>query len=209
MTDMDLWEQWFNGNVNVGTVLVAAPGVEKPAIKESVVLLIEHDEIGWTGLILNKQKTRNTETLIRHDGGPDLAFEMDFVDPASKEVTQVKGGHHFVVRKSQVPLPPPATEIFNGLYVQPARLADALEIAEKDEKCKIYVGCVMWSNEQLKAEVGLHVWEISPNIKGNKVVFTNSQKMERLWQTLFTKVNTNRPDMLMGLKPAQAQKCIC
>jgi putative transcriptional regulator len=140
-----------------GKFLIASPGMLDPNFSETVVLLLEYDETGALGLIINWP----TELLASHVL-PEIEGLAE--DPHSVFI----GGP---VRRGQITLlvqtdeaPEEGRHVFEKIYFSSSGDLLARLASEKDSdmQYRLYLGCAGWGAGQLDAELARGGWRILP-----------------------------------------------
>jgi len=157
-----------------GHFLVAAPKLVDPNFFHTVVLMIQHNEEGAFGLVLNRPLETTVEEMWRA-----VADE-----PCAVEGTLCQGGPcegplmvvHKEVEYSEI-------EVTAGVYFCTRK--DAIErfIAESATESKFFAGYAGWTAGQLEAEVEEGSWMTLPATAG--AIFGDA---ERLWSSLVRKL---------------------
>lgn len=168
-----------------GKLLIAAPVLTDPNFHKTVVLLIQHNEQGALGLVLNRPTTTTIcdawEQLseapclsqeVLHMGGPCEGVLM--VVHTQGDVSQIEVGPqlHFTTEKEDVQW--------------------LLETGSAPTK--FFVGYAGWSASQLDAELETGVWLVAP--AHSEHVFGDSA---RLWTVLLRRVDPTLS--ALGLNP--------
>ncbi len=165
-----------------GYLLIAAPELLDPNFVRSVVLMVQHNEQGALGLILNRPTSKELQELWSEVGtepcnvtgpvylggpvpGPIMAIHA-FPDLAEM---QVLDGVFFAARKDHL---------------------DKL-VLRTDLPCKIFVGHAGWGPGQLEDELKLGGWLTAPAAMGD--VFYDG---EDLWARLVKKGRKPLPEIL-------------
>ena len=156
-----------------GSLLVAKPTVEDFCFKRSVTVLVDHDEEGSMGVMVNKP-TRFTLNEIMPDlecnaqiplylGGPVGTNQLFFVHTLGKEAI------------------PDSEQLAPGLFfggnfdLMKLFLANGHDI---NEKVKFMVGYSGWTSGQLDNEVNRHNWAV---LKGDIAQLVMSDDNETIW----------------------------
>ena len=156
-----------------GSLLVAKPTVEDFCFKRSVTVLVDHDEEGSMGVMVNKP-TRFTLNEIMPDlecnaqiplylGGPVGTNQLFFVHTLGKEAI------------------PDSEQLAPGLFfggnfdLMKLFLANGHDI---NEKVKFMVGYSGWTSGQLDNEVNRHDWAV---LKGDIAQLVMSDDNETIW----------------------------
>jgi putative transcriptional regulator len=142
--------------VTVGSVMVSKPFWQDDTYKRSVILLLEHDQNGSAGVIINKPST-----LSIHDALPDLNILYPLFFGGPSEIKTVSYIHNN-------PNVPEAIHVGNGMYWG----GDFDEVVKMISEYKLDIrlikfcaGFVHWAPGQLEAEIQEDKWwidEISP-----------------------------------------------
>jgi putative transcriptional regulator len=135
-----------------GNLLIASPKLRDPNFFRSVILLIQHDENGSLGLILNhplkvsvqdawKQLSQSPCELggTLHRGGPCEGVLMAL---------------HTDIEASDI-------QVIDGVYF--SRAKDAIEqVVSHAGSARLFVGYAGWSPGQLEAEISDGAWLLAP-----------------------------------------------
>jgi putative transcriptional regulator len=137
-----------------GRVLIAEPGLMDQYFKRSVILIVEHNEEGTVGYVLNNLIDINIQEFI-----PDF--------PSFKAVTSIGGpvspnSIHFIHTLGH--LVPNTTEVVEGLFW--GGDFDALKTLIEQGKLtprqiKFFVGYSGWGKDQLANELKENSWVVS------------------------------------------------
>ncbi|MGE0760475.1 MAG: YqgE/AlgH family protein [Pirellulaceae bacterium] len=157
-----------------GHCLVASPSLKDPNFYRSVVLMVQHDESGALGLILN----RPTGSSIR-----DI-WEMVSSEPCACDSPIYLGGPvrgplaavHQDRDRSDL-------EVVDGLYytVDEKSLGELLQSSA--DTYRIFVGYAGWAPGQLESELEAGGWLTTP--ANRQEVFSEPA---RLWQTISRRI---------------------
>jgi putative transcriptional regulator len=136
-----------------GHLLVATPQLQDPNFARTVLLMIQHDQEGAFGLILNRPIDKNVQDLWRevgsspcHNvqpvylGGPVPGPLMSLHAKPSFGEIEIVSGVFFAAKKQNL---------------------DAL-VLEDLPTCKIFVGHSGWSAGQLENEIEEGAWRSTP-----------------------------------------------
>jgi putative transcriptional regulator len=153
-----------------GKVLVASPTLLDPNFAQAIVLIVQHDENGAMGLVLN----RPLETTVQE------AWTQVSAVPYPNESPLYQGGPcegplmvvHRDAARAQI-------ELCNGIYLSSD--ADAVKALVSDDAgpLKFFVGYSGWSALQLESELAEGAWQVAEMPAGE--VFETS---EDLWVRL-------------------------
>lgn len=135
-----------------GKILISTPDISGDIFSRSVVLIIEHNEAGAFGLILNKKNSQMSGKfrdffdfkIEVYDGGP-VENEKVFFIVKGKKVTELY------------------IDISNDFYVTEdvENIISAVLSGELDiQNVKIFSGYSGWSSQQLENEVQRKMWTV-------------------------------------------------
>lgn len=173
----------------VGKLLVSSRGLGDPAFAQSVVLLINYDQHGAVGLMIN----RRTQEPISH-----ILKDVDTAKRGSDPIYiggPVELDAVFALLKSQKK-PDEATSVVGGVYLVSAKspLEKALAAGSGEGDVRVYLGYCGWDGGQLENEVRLGGWWIFDASTG--VVF--DPHPDTVWSRLITRTESEvaeaRPD---------------
>lgn len=150
-----------------GKILISTPDVSGDIFSRSVVLMIDHNENGAFGLILNKKNSEMSRKMNNIFGFPVEVYEGGPVEN-DKIFFIVKGN--------------PVTEVFDeigeGFYITEDIQKIVAEIIEgrlQLSHVKIFSGYSGWAAQQLESEIHRKMWTVvdvynldytSPNDQG-------------------------------------------
>ncbi|KPH98559.1 UPF0301 protein yqgE [Actinobacteria bacterium OK074] len=160
-----------------GRLLVATPALADPNFDRAVVLLLDHDEEGSLGVVLNRPTPVDVGDIL--EGWADLAGEPGVVfqgGPVSLDsalgVAVIPGGTD---RAERAPLGWRRVHGAIGLVdleTPPELLASALG------SLRIFAGYAGWGPGQLESELGDGAWYVVESEPGD----VSSPAPERLWR---------------------------
>jgi putative transcriptional regulator len=155
-----------------GKFLISAPHLTD-IFRRSVIYLVEHNESGSVGFVLNKPMKYNIDEVI--DDFPEFPSKVFLGGPVQTELVnflhktpgKIEGGY----------------EIQNGIYWggnfdSLKVLADAKSINPDD--FKFFVGYAGWSPNQLEDELKENSWYVADAYE--EFIFSNEP--EKLWQNI-------------------------
>jgi putative transcriptional regulator len=171
-----------------GCFIVAAPALPDPNFRETVVLMLEHDdEEGSLGLVLNRpgpiavglfcaglgiQWQGKTEAAV-HLGGPVQPMIGWLLHGEIKDADESR-------------------EIMEGIFVSNSRETLELVAGNTDVKRRLFAGYAGWAPGQLRSELHQGVWftgEADPGL-----VF--ARKPEQIWRQAIRNMGIE-PDFLV------------
>jgi len=136
-----------------GQLLLASPELHDPNFARAVVLLVQHDENGAMGLILDRPMTATVREAMEaslgrefdvqgflHQGGPcDSPLMLLHADPDQSQIEVIEGVHFTAER--------PKIESILDNASMPA---------------KFFLGCSGWAPGQLENELEVGSWIVVP-----------------------------------------------
>jgi putative transcriptional regulator len=140
-----------------GKFLVASRELNDPNFAESVILLLDYNENGALGVIIN----RPTDIALT-----ELLPEVKALQKR-KDIVYIGGpiARHMVMLLTQTPKPPQdAQKVFADIYLlsQQSELDRVLQSDGKRTRLRAYVGYAGWAAGQLDMEVARGSWLIVP-----------------------------------------------
>jgi putative transcriptional regulator len=178
-----------------GKVLIASPSLQDPNFARSVVLIVQHDENGAMGLIIN----RALETTVGE------AWTQVSSVPYSNDDPLFQGGPcegplivlHKDANKGQM-------EVYDGIFLSSD--ADAVKSLVDDvaDPMKFFVGYAGWSAMQLESELAEGAWQVA-EINSNLILSTPGE----LWEELQKRIKAIGKSMVQtAMRPAVDPKLI-
>jgi putative transcriptional regulator len=136
-----------------GHLLIAAPGLSDPNFHQSVVLMIDHDDQGALGLVLNRPLNKTIgEIWHQVHAGEKLGSKapVHWGGPVAGPLVAV----HQLQAFAEV-------EIMPGIYFSTHKkwVGKALK---QSADLRFYLGCAGWSPGQLEEEIAEGAWGILP-----------------------------------------------
>jgi putative transcriptional regulator len=139
-------EGWM---IDTGSILLAKPFWQEEEFRRSVILIMEHDEKGASGIILNKLSTLSVKDILP---GIRLYQPVYYGGPTDKHIVS------FVHRIDTLP---GKIQITEGLYIG----GDVEKVKElihrnkiKGSDVRFLAGYVSWDAGQLEAEINEDKW---------------------------------------------------
>lgn len=168
-----------------GHLLVASPKLRDPNFFRSVILLVQHDERGSLGLVLNKPM----EMTVRK------AWKQLSQSPCQIEGYLHKGGPcEGVLMALHTDIEASDVEVTEGVHFSTTK--DALEhiVGHGGGSVRLFVGYSGWSPGQLENELSEGAWLTMP--ANNTSVFDSNQHK---WEQLFRAIG--RESLLQWMDP--------
>jgi len=158
-----------------GHFLIASPHLGDPNFYRSVVLMIQHDEQGALGLILNRPTERTIAQmweLIDEDG-----------QCTDQQVVYVGGPVNGPLLAVHTDPDCAESEIVEGVYFASSRPALTRVILESPGPRRLFVGYAGWAAKQLEGELEAGGWLTHAATRDE--IFSNH---ERLWNRVASQV---------------------
>jgi putative transcriptional regulator len=161
-----------------GMFLIASRGLVDPNFSESVVLLLEYDDKGALGLIVNRPTDLQLTDLL-----PDIDELKERTDVVYVGGPVSKNRIVLLMRSDQHPRE--AGRVFADTYVSSSMktLKHAVALSREGGTFHAYIGYAGWGPGQLDGEVARGDWHISPAEEG--MVFDRAS--EEIWPELIEK----------------------
>lgn len=174
---------------HTGRLLVAAPQMEDPNFLRSVILVLDHDEDGALGVVLNRASSITVlETLddwVELAASPPVVFGGGPVEPTA--VVALGAARLGAV-------PDGGTAILDRVRL--VNLEEDPVLAAADlERIRLFAGYAGWSPEQLEQEIDQGAWYPVDAEPGD--VFTSEP--DRLWHAVLRR--QARPLRLLATYP--------
>ena len=135
-----------------GKILISTPDVSGDIFSRSVVLMIEHNENGAFGLILNKKNADVSDSLL-----DILGFKVDVYEGGPVENDKI----FFIVKGK--PVNEYFLDINEEFYLTDDAETIVTEIFENrlsTEDIKVFSGYSGWAAQQLESEINKKYWTV-------------------------------------------------
>ncbi|MBW8362768.1 MAG: YqgE/AlgH family protein [Kaistella sp.] len=155
-----------------GKILISTPDIAGDIFSRSVVLVVNHDENGAFGLILNKKNDSMSEDLNEVFG-----FNVDVYDGGPVENEKI-----FFINKGEK-ITDDYSEITDDFYLTEDLQNVVTAIIEKRKdvsEIKVFYGYTGWSPMQLENEVSKKLWTV---VDVYNLDYTSATD-ERLWKNI-------------------------
>ncbi len=136
-----------------GQLLIASPHLADPNFRQTVVLMVQGDDDGTLGLILNRQSDKRISELW------EAIFERGC---ATDEVLRVGGPVFGPLMALHTREEFAELEILPGLYFSTDKDHLASLIEENLEPFHFFVGNAGWAQKQLAEEIAQGAWHLIP-----------------------------------------------
>ena len=166
---------WAEPTPAVGTMLVASPTLAGSGFSQSVVLLIQHDENGTMGLIINQPTQTSALEML-----PEVESLQGYTGKLYIGGPVAPWGVIMLVQGDDAP--DNAYPVIEGIYTSgdQALLQDLINTAGGDARVRLYAGHAGWLPGQLDAEILRGSWRVIP--ARQELVFSNTPL--ELWKSL-------------------------
>ncbi|MGW8313066.1 MAG: YqgE/AlgH family protein [Desulfuromonadales bacterium] len=158
-----------------GMLLVATEHLPDPRFHNGVVLLIQHDNQGSAGLVLNRNSSLTLDKVLPQGTSlPGPGSTLSYGGPLEPQTLLA------LVKIRNLP-PEPADEVMRGIYVTGLGvLAEWPDFAREVVAYRAFTGYAGWAPGQLERELQHGDWQIVP--ADEESVFT--AEGEKLWDRL-------------------------
>lgn len=157
---------------HTGRLLVATPMLADPNFARSVVLVLDHDEAGALGVVLNRPTELPVQAVLprwaQAVADPALLFTGGPCQPeAGLGVARVVGAG-----------PPPAVKLLAGEYGLVDLDADPADVLGPVVGVRVFSGYSGWGSDQLEAEIAEGSWLVVDVVPSDLL----GAAPERLWR---------------------------
>lgn len=158
-----------------GDFLVATRDLEGSFFAESVILLIQHDDLGTVGLIINQPSDVGLAAML-----PEIRSLVEFDGKLFIGGPVSTYGIMMLVQSDVVPAE--SQHIFGNVYASGSRelLLDMLNDQAMLSQIRIYAGHAGWFPGQLDSEIARGSWEVLP---GDESMVFSVDPLE-IWKNL-------------------------
>ena len=171
-----------------GVFLVANPVLQDPYFKKSVILLINYNKNGATGLIINKPSNYLLSTALPNFREFKKSKDVLYIGgPLKKNIP------FFLIKTKEVPKK--STKIIDNLYCSHhIRVLSDLGLKKKSiNEIRTYSGYAGWISGQLELEILRGSWKVvNADVE---MIFEKSS--EEIWNELLKNKKENLPEGLM------------
>ena len=153
-----------------GNLLIAEPSIIGDInFNRSVVLIVDHNELGSVGFILNKKLNYSTSELI-----PDLKYNFPIYNGGPVEKENLYFIHCIPELISN------SLKIINNIYWGGDfnRIIELINNEEiKSNQIKFFLGYSGWNETQLKSEIDSASWILEEDEINRNLIFSNSDNV--------------------------------
>ena len=166
-----------------GQFLIAAKHLRDPNFFKSVVLMLEHNEHGAMGLVVNRPSSVTVaQVLSKHFDIPetgDVVFMGGPVEPGNLFILHNSDDHEFSEE-------PPVAGVFVGCSKEIFQaVVEAAAEGDESARFKVFSGCAGWSPNQLESEINRGDWflhEASPEFVFHREPYEVWDELTRRYQ---------------------------
>ncbi|MGO9113043.1 MAG: YqgE/AlgH family protein [Thermoguttaceae bacterium] len=168
-----------------GQLLLASPQLLDPNFVRTVVLLVQHNDMGALGLVINRPTGKTVQELWKQVGdSPCESQEPVYLGgPVSGPLMAI----HTAGELAEV-------EVVQGLFFA-AKKQNLDELVRRNERFKLFVGHSGWGPGQLEGEIEQGAWRAIP-IKLEDVF----DATDDLWQRLMQRTAAGVLPEMLGIK---------
>ncbi len=163
-----------------GRFLVASRSLHDPHFARTVVYLLQHDEQGTLGLVINRTLKITLGEALPGTELPNLGVHrLRYGGPVSS--------HHIIMLLRSVDSPPHAIPILDGIYASNNMgLLQQLDTANKPaEELRLFMGHAGWEAGQLQGELRRNDWFVIPG----DVAMVFGVDPAKLWDRLINRLD--------------------
>jgi putative transcriptional regulator len=159
-----------------GQFLVASPHLPDPNFFRSVVLMVQHDEQGALGLILNRPTNTTIRELWKNLTGEECSSirHVDRGGPVEGPLMAL----HTVAESAD-------SEVIPGVYFASREEFLRKVVHEAERPCRVFLGYAGWGAGQLESELEVGGWLTAPATV--EEVFGDSGD---LWRSVAAKIGS-------------------
>jgi putative transcriptional regulator len=158
-----------------GQLLIAAPALLDPNFKQAVLLLVQHNDEGALGLILNRPTTTPIKKIWPQISESECKSEQHL--QAGGPVQGPLLAMHTNPAWSE-------DEVFDGVYITSDREHLDHLLAKGEEPMRLYAGYAGWGGGQLEREIEEGAW-LSANPTYDHIFQTH----RNLWEKLIKQIS--------------------
>jgi putative transcriptional regulator len=156
-----------------GMFLIATRDLTGSGFSESVILIIQHDENGTMGVVINKPSDFDLTTIV-----PEVTDNVDSLLYLGGPVAT--NGIMLLINSADALSD--AVHVFGSIYASGSRdlLVELVEKSNLESSVRFYAGHAGWSPGQLDNEIDRGSWQVAP--ASEQVLF--SEEPLNIWQQL-------------------------
>lgn len=155
-----------------GKILISTPDISGDVFSRSVVLVVEHNENGAFGLILNKKNPEASERMLHTFGYPVEVYEGGPVE--TEKIFFIINGEKVSASSIEI------NENYNLTEDKHAVINALIDGKIEQENVKIFTGYSGWAALQLETELKAKMWTI---VEVYNLDYTSSND-QNLWKNI-------------------------
>ena len=161
--------------------LIARDQIHDPRFRDRVILLIQHDEQGSAGLVVNRSSRLPLESVLAKESQlPAKNKTLSYGGPVEPKTLLA------LVKVRSHP-PEPADNVLDKVYITGVGILDGWPDYQREVvDFRAFVGYTGWAPGQLNAEMERGDWDVLPADEEN--IFT--ARDEALWESLRDRIST-------------------
>jgi putative transcriptional regulator len=143
--------------VGSGTLLVASRQLTDVNFARAVVLILQHDENGTIGVMLNRPTNLVPATVF-----PELAEDLGSYDGRLFRGGPVAPTRLLYIVRGLAAATVTGPEVLEKVFlsIEDSALPDMVRLADSTKELRLYAGHATWAAGQLQAEIGAGGWQI-------------------------------------------------
>ncbi|MEI8372609.1 MAG: YqgE/AlgH family protein [Planctomycetota bacterium] len=169
-----------------GQLLLASPQLLDPNFVRTVVLLVEHNDMGALGLVINRPTGKTVQELWKQVG--ELPCESQQPIHLGGPVSGPLMAIHIADSLAEM-------ELAAGVFFA-AKKQNLDELVRHDERFKLFIGHAGWGPGQLEAEIEQGAWRAIPA----KLEDIFDADADDLWQRLMQRAVAGVLPEMLGIK---------
>lgn len=170
-----------------GSLLIATPQLQDPNFMQSVVFMIEHDQEGAFGLILNRPMQLTMQQLWQQLESSDCPLDA-FVRSGGPVSGPLLALHPFAQFSDR--------EIMTGVHLTSDREPLQNLLRQGKPPVHLYIGYAGWGKEQLDGELEVGGWLTLPATP--KIIF--AEETDDLWHNAIRKSGEQFWEQSLGIQ---------
>ncbi len=169
-----------------GHFLIASPKLQDPNFMKTVVLLLEHNEQGAFGVVLNRRVSKSIK---------DLWEEVHEPPCESRQCLNLGGPVAGPLMAVHTHAPLGGVEVLPGVYFSHDKTQLESLVQQQQHAFKLFVGHSGWGGGQLEDEIQQGAWLTTP-ATGEYIFYDE----DLLWMKLFQQIGSSSLCSLLKIK---------
>jgi putative transcriptional regulator len=144
-------------SIDSGVLLVASPQLTDVNFARSVVLVLQHDENGTVGVVLNRPTSLVPGTVF-----PELAEDLGSYDGRLFRGGPIAPTRLLYLVRGLAAATVNGPEVLDKVFlsIDDTGLSDMVRLADGANELRLYAGHAAWVRGQLQAEIGAGGWQV-------------------------------------------------